>query len=55
MTLRPTIRILKGDMDRRDFDLLKKWIDLNFTTIMASWDEEIDDHDLRQMIKKIPG
>lgn len=53
VALCPTVRILKGDMARRDFELLQTWINLNLPTILAFWNEDIDDEDLRAAIRKV--
>lgn len=40
--LRPEIQWLSGmRLNRKDFDLVRQWIELNYETIMAYWDGEV--------------
>jgi hypothetical protein len=42
VALRPTIRIVEGDMPAKDFKLLVQWLELNRQTIIDHWNGEID-------------
>jgi hypothetical protein len=51
--IRPFIRVIEGTLDGSDFDLLRRWIELNFDTILQYWNEEIDTGDLMDALRPI--
>jgi hypothetical protein len=51
--IRPFIRVIEGTLDGSDFDLLRRWIELNFDTILQYWNEEIDTGDLIDALRPI--
>lgn len=55
VALRPELRVIggRGELKPRDLALLKKWVDLNFETILAYWNREIDTIDAAKKLRKI--
>lgn len=51
--LRPTIHVEHGTMSNKDWKPLAAWIDLNLETILAFWNEEIDQDDMLAAIKPL--
>ena len=42
MSVRPTIDVVTGpELDRRDLDLVRQWIELNRDAIIAYWDGDL--------------
>lgn len=41
--LRPKIEIVAGDLSSADFELLRRWIELNRDVIIGYWDRTIED------------
>lgn len=42
MSVRPTVDVVAGpELDRRDLELLRQWIELNRDPIIAYWDGDL--------------
>ena len=54
VALRPTVRVVGGEMSGHDLTLLKKWIELNRDVIIKYWDGDIEDtQDAIDALKRI--
>jgi len=53
VAIRPDVAIVEGDMPGSDFELLKRWIELNRQTLVSYWDGEIDTQDALEALAKI--
>lgn len=42
VALRPVPRVIRGRLNAREFDLVKKWIELNIDALVAYWDGAIE-------------
>lgn len=51
--LRPDFHYIHGSLDRKNDNLLRRWVVLNIDTIITFWNEEIDDDDMKSRIQKI--
>jgi hypothetical protein len=51
--LRPTIRVLHGDISAKDLRLVTEWAEKNMDAIVAFWNEEIDQDDFKDRIQPI--
>ncbi|MDZ4760346.1 MAG: hypothetical protein SGJ21_04680 [Alphaproteobacteria bacterium] len=43
LSVRPEAAIVAGDLSGRDFDLARRWIELNRDVIIGYWDRTIED------------
>lgn len=50
---RPSIHVIKGDMDSHEFDLLKTWIEQNRATLVSYWEGDIDTWDALDALTKV--
>lgn len=41
VSVRPTIEVVAGELDAKDLDLVRRWIDLNREVIIKFWDGDI--------------
>ncbi len=41
--LRPQIAIMEGELSSKDFELVRRWIELNRDVIIGYWDRTIED------------
>jgi len=41
VSVRPTVEVVAGELDAKDFDLVARWIDLNRDVIVKFWDGDI--------------
>ena len=53
VAIRPDVAIVEGLMPGDDFQLLKRWIDLNRQTLVDYWNSEIDTQDAIAALVKI--
>jgi len=42
VALRPAVRVVRGSLDPRDFELLARWIDLNRDVLIDYWNGVIE-------------
>jgi Domain of unknown function (DUF4160) len=42
VAIRPSVRIIKGELDPRDLALLTRWINLNRGTLVEYWNGDIE-------------
>ena len=42
VAIRPSIRVVRGELDPRDLSLLTRWIDLNRNTLSEYWNGDIE-------------
>jgi hypothetical protein len=42
VVIRPSVRVVRGELDPRDLALLTRWIDLNRDTLVEYWDGDIE-------------
>ena len=43
VSVRPEIQIVAGDMSAHDFDLVRRWIEINQDVIIGYWERTIED------------
>lgn len=43
VALRPKIEIAEGDLTTQDFELVRRWIELNRDVIIGYWNRDIED------------
>jgi hypothetical protein len=53
VALRPAVLVLKGEMETQAFNLLTEWIELNRSTLIAYWENEIDTQDAIAALVKL--
>ena len=55
VALRPTPRVVRGRLDAREFDLVRKWLDLNTDTLVDYWNGVIEyTEDVIDALKPLP-
>ncbi len=42
VAIRPSVRVVRGELDPRDLALLTRWIDLNRNTLIEYWNGDIE-------------
>jgi hypothetical protein len=52
-TISADIRIIEGSIDANEFELLKRWIELNRQTLIAYWEGDIDTQDALEALRKV--
>ena len=53
VAIRPTVRVLEGEMSGSDLNLLTKWIELNRDVLVRYWDGEIDTKDALDLMQAL--
>jgi hypothetical protein len=55
VALRPVPRVLRGRLDAREFELIKRWLDLNADALVDYWNGVIEyTEDAIAVLKKLP-
>jgi len=55
VALRPTIEVVEGNLSPADFELVRRWIELNRDVIIGYWDRTIEDTvDALTALKPLP-
>lgn len=55
VAIRPEIRLAEGNLSNADFDLVRRWIELNRDVIIGYWDRTIEDTgDMIAALKPLP-
>ena len=55
VAVRPTPRVIRGRLGAREFDLLKKWLDLNADVLIDYWNGAIEyTEDVMDALKPLP-
>ena len=55
VALRPTARVVRGRLDAREFELVRKWLDLNADVLIDYWNGVIEyTEDVIKAPKKLP-
>ena len=55
VSVRPTVEVVAGpDVDRRDLELVQRWVELNRDTIIAYWDGDLLTDEVIARLKPVP-
>jgi len=54
VTLRPTIRVVAGHLDKDDLDMVKAWLALNWTAVIDHCTGRIDGAQFGQRARRLP-
>lgn len=56
VAIRPTVRVISGQLDACELDLLTRWVDLNRDALLRYWDGEIEyTEQVLSVLKPISG
>jgi hypothetical protein len=53
--IRPEVTVIEGDLGPSALALLKAWIELNRSTLIAYWEGDIDTQDALEALVKVEG
>jgi hypothetical protein len=53
VALRPNVHVVAGHLSAADLDEIRRWVDLNWDTILAHWEERIDGAELVQLLRRL--
>jgi hypothetical protein len=57
VAIQPDVRVVKGEMNDLDLDLLRRWVELNRDMIVKYWNSEeiVYSKDVFEAVKRLPG
>jgi len=53
VAIRPDVHVVEGELDAAALRLLKAWIELNRSTLLAYWEGEIDTQDALESLVRV--
>jgi Domain of unknown function (DUF4160) len=53
LALRPTLRVIEGELTREELALLEHWVTLNREALLAYWNAEIDASNVLKRLRKV--
>lgn len=54
VAIRPDVRVVKGKLDPSDVKFLRRWVDLNYDTLLKHWEGKIDSPAAIAAMRPIP-
>lgn len=53
VAVRPEPKLIHGELSRRDFDLVQRWIELNRDLLIDHWEARLDSEDVFESVRKL--